>query len=1494
MAVIRRHKPEEEKGAGVSSIENELPVNRGLELHQSVEDEADESTYWRRLTADTRGAQEGRKGQLYLGSKLIPEPFLESREKVRVEEATVLVIDVVGAVGIAESRQQQEDRRRAGAGAQQTNELFRDVFGRVNNEVADLGGDAVAFAGDKVVYLFRGAGHIGRATESAARVRDKVREDIRKNVDPDLDLTGGVATGEVVLARLDLDTDHHKRAIPSVMGEPIVEANRIQAASSPGNIGVDDTVREAMKFSGDGIPVGFVSMDDKMAYGESLGDTDSSLRPRVTDRATVADLMYVKKMLPPRLQYEMMDGGLDNQIFNAERVTSSVAFMRIEEFDEIQAQITRELSHGRISPALTKWEDFLRDCNEIAHDHRGVLENVENGPVAALMFSFGRETPENDALRCALQLRAAADEFKLKSAIGVSSGKISRGMTGIVSEPNGTLPPEDTKEQLGIIGDTVNIAARFGLKSAGTGEILMDKFTNHGAQHRAVMEKTPAGSLKLKNHSEEVKAYRLDGMENAENLMEHNPKTEMVGRKEELESVMAAATRVAETKTSEVVVVVGEAGEGKSLFAGTVVKKLYLEAEPRQVTAIMGRADSYSENKPYVMWKEPVRRLLGLGQEEMADKALVDKISAVLAEADPKYVEYAPMIAEKFGFLGKVKNGEGATDFGGFNFKMAEILAVLAEKMAERDGRPLMMVYEDTHWAAASDRELLKYFIRDADKNVMHMLVKRPELKSNHLPGPGADLRMYDVALKQLGIDETAYTQIQLDRLEPSDWPAFMNAHFPSDIWKLMDSDSSKMSSVQRSAVERAERLAEKVYSIAGGNPYKGMRALAWFANFSEIYPNKVNPNTKKPYDFLAQYGGKDGQWRIGGDDFTEEVLSKIRIDSGGEFDLNLETFRAFNTNERRAFKIGSYFGREFNPADLAEVTGMKLQRIDQIMDKAKRLKVVEQSGDLISFIHYDVWHSMNQMTGEEIIGEENDRSVVSDAELSEMVAQFLEKKYGNEKLADLSRLYPASNNHSKAIYYQLAWGKKLFEVKDNDHYELAGEMFGHVIDTFEKKLDWRKAENADKKAAWEDLVAEGKAQEALLQVGEAYRLAIQSAIRRGEFGVARGLVERFKSMWGQWSVEPMEAENKMAIELPMISSEVVVRRRMKESAKSREEFLDDQEKIIRRAEGLARNKSGEHQPVIDALATYYEQKGIIAAELDGNGRLDKNFEKAIEWAKRSKDKASYDRILSNKVWSLIHVGRHAEGLELTSEIMERAQREHNRPTILTSQMRFASLYMKLGEESDLARVEEVLLDTLEKTRDWNPMNQVDVLDQLMAFELKRRDYLKAFSYTEDMMHEMVETAPESRDLLEDYMERAAISAYCLAKVGSDRSREVGEVIELLDGIFEEDYGKNLSNKEYVSGLVELARAINMMNSVDLTVSKELIRESFEKAESLISDQRREFKIRTLFDKAVFDLSTGDSASAEGLFNRALELAENANDNVEYRKLTEDISVFGQ
>lgn len=391
---------------------------------------------------------------------------------------------------------------------------------------------------------------------------------------------------------------------------------------------------------------------------------------------------------------------------------------------------------------------YYRCCEDIIRRFVGeVGEYLGDGLVCYFGYPLAQEDAAERAVLAALEMVEALPKLKLRQTsglharIGIASGRV---VVDRVSDPQtGASKPR-------IVGEPANLAARLQSLAPVDGVVLAD------ATRRIVgelFEYQDLGRHAVKGFEAPVQAWKVLGPSAVESRVEARIRampTPLVGRGREM-AELDGIWRAARAGHGRTVLLIGEAGIGKSRLARAMIASAagpdcwavrYYSSPTLANTALhpiiqgMMRAAGISVNDAAVEALAKLRRFLTSGASEPTPERL-----ALLAALLGIMVPELPALA-----MSPQKLRE----------KTVEALIANLRDFARH--QPLLMLWEDVHWADPTSLELLRLTAGEiASLPVLLLLTARPDF----LP-EGFDPAVVQLRLERL--DRKASTKM-IDRV---------------------------------------------------------------------------------------------------------------------------------------------------------------------------------------------------------------------------------------------------------------------------------------------------------------------------------------------------------------------------------------------------------------------------------------------------------------------------------------------------------------------------------------------------------------------------------------------------------------------------------------------------------------------------------------------------------------------------------------------------------
>ncbi|MFC5830956.1 AAA family ATPase [Nonomuraea insulae] len=347
----------------------------------------------------------------------------------------------------------------------------------------------------------------------------------------------------------------------------------------------------------------------------------------------------------------------------------------------------------RLDPELLRnvLDRYYRACTAGIAEHGGVVEKYIGD---AIMAAFGIPiSSEDDALRAVRAAHAAFGRVRrLSDELAPTHGIRLDVHCGIAAGEAMVIDMPGT--DLRVIGDTVNTAARL-QSAAGTGDILIGDEVARMVRAHARLEPMPP--LRLKGKRDPVRAWRLLSP-GSQDVARDDDQAPLIGRDDEARQLHQAYQRAARDHRCCVVTLLGLPGIGKSRLVRDFTGGL-----PAETSVLAGRCPSYGAGITY----RPIAEML---------ESLNGDWPRVAPALEPASVRALRGLAA----------ADAGADAAGVE-EIARAVRGLFEALARP--RPLVVIWEDLHWAEPTLLELIEGLAAWLlDVPVLLVCVARPEL----------------------------------------------------------------------------------------------------------------------------------------------------------------------------------------------------------------------------------------------------------------------------------------------------------------------------------------------------------------------------------------------------------------------------------------------------------------------------------------------------------------------------------------------------------------------------------------------------------------------------------------------------------------------------------------------------------------------------------------------------------------------------------------------
>ncbi|HEX3326059.1 MAG TPA: AAA family ATPase [Actinomycetota bacterium] len=349
---------------------------------------------------------------------------------------------------------------------------------------------------------------------------------------------------------------------------------------------------------------------------------------------------------------------------------------------------------------------YHADAKKRIEQFGGTLEKFAGDAVMAV---FGAPIAHSDdaerAVRAGLAVLGGLDGLNRTHGLELAARAAVNTGDAVVVVGSG---PEEALA----IGDVVNTAARL-QTSAPAGRLIVGEETFRATRH--VISYELLEPVKAKGKTEPVAAWLAEQpvAGPAERPIAGTP---FVGRDRELELLGSLWARTVADRRPHLVTMLGPPGIGKSRLCQEITS--FVSVDAGQV--LRGRCLPYGAQTGYQAFPQIVREASGIIESDSPDVAR-DKLQRAVEQVMPG--AEAADTSRYLALLVGLDVGEGVEE--------PRLLLFAARRFVESTAaeRPTLLIFEDIHWAKASELELLEYlatYVRDTP--VMFVAPARPEL----------------------------------------------------------------------------------------------------------------------------------------------------------------------------------------------------------------------------------------------------------------------------------------------------------------------------------------------------------------------------------------------------------------------------------------------------------------------------------------------------------------------------------------------------------------------------------------------------------------------------------------------------------------------------------------------------------------------------------------------------------------------------------------------
>jgi len=456
-------------------------------------------------------------------------------------------------------------------------------------------------------------------------------------------------------------------------------------------------------------------------------------------RLILGDEVVDIALTPLKAKLDSLKKIVQEKVVNDERKLVTVMFADLSGFTALSEKLDPE-----------SVREIMNTCFDalvpIIEKYGGVIDKFIGDEIMALFGApIARENDAERALRAALEMMEALKEFNAHRGInlgmhfGINTGLVVAGGLG-----------SEGRQQYSVMGDAVNLAAR--LEGASeSGQIFIGPTTQKLTAPYFEFEKM--NPIALKGKSEPVQIYLLKGLKKQvtrergiEGLL-----SPLVGRDKELKSIDSSLEDLAHGKGG-VFVVLGEAGLGKSRLVSEVKNRF-----SSRLQWFEGRALSHMESVSYAVIHSVLDAILGIDKDSSLQEVSFI-LSKYLEKEFPNDSDYSMAYLSRLRGLPLKKEFENIfTDVmpSAIQSRMYAAFERLVMNLTLKG--PLVLVWEDLHWADASSIGLIKHIIHIVEKApVSFLMISRNQEIINDC---FADIDVQGLKFEKLELGSLSYSQ---------------------------------------------------------------------------------------------------------------------------------------------------------------------------------------------------------------------------------------------------------------------------------------------------------------------------------------------------------------------------------------------------------------------------------------------------------------------------------------------------------------------------------------------------------------------------------------------------------------------------------------------------------------------------------------------------------------------------------------------------------------
>lgn len=376
--------------------------------------------------------------------------------------------------------------------------------------------------------------------------------------------------------------------------------------------------------------------------------------------------------------------------------------------------LSQQLDPERLRDVVRFYQDAVSGAVTRYGGH--IAKYLGDGVLAYFGWPQAYEDQAERAVRSGLETVAAVativadDERTLAARVGIETGEVVVG----------DLIGDESRDDKAVSGETPNLAAR--LQEIGEpGQVIIGATT--GRLVGNIFDIETLGPTPLKGFADPVPVFRVTGERPAESrfeTMRGGALVPLVGREHEL-ALIVERWAMAKKQEGQIVELSGAAGIGKSRIVRSLLDHIAEEPHFRQLY----QCSPYHTNSAYFPIVRRLERAAGFTSSDTPDGKL-EKLEKLLAISGQDVTDIAPWFADLLSL--PIEERYGNFDLTPQQRRERIAGTLIDQALALSKIRPVLLVFEDTHWIDPTTREFLDLISAAiSDQAIMMIMTHRPD-----------------------------------------------------------------------------------------------------------------------------------------------------------------------------------------------------------------------------------------------------------------------------------------------------------------------------------------------------------------------------------------------------------------------------------------------------------------------------------------------------------------------------------------------------------------------------------------------------------------------------------------------------------------------------------------------------------------------------------------------------------------------------------------------